>query len=291
MTEEFAVIYNPTSGNADRLDEVREAFDDRGVRTVWLETTADDPGEGLARDAADRGVSVVVAVGGDGTVRSCALGLVDAGVPLAIIPLGTGNVVARSLDIPLDPTDAVDTAVSGDTIRVDIGLANGEPFVATAGIGLDAHLVADADREAKARLGPVAYVLSALRHIRRRPFRIDAPVGPVGSIKQIEAAMVLAANVGSFPGLDLFPDADPSDGKLEVMIVEAGGVWSWIGAIGDVLMRRRSDRVHRWTADSLEVSTTLPQPMEVDGDVQARTDRLVLSVRPQSLSVRVPPSE
>src|SRR5580704_17262614 len=133
---------------------------------LWLETTPDDTGERLARMAVESGVDLVISSGGDGTVTACAGGVAGSGVPLGVLPSGTGNLLARNLGLPLPVDEALTVALTGSDRRLDVGTANGRPCVVMAGIGFDAEMLAGASEQLKKRLGWAAYPVYALRHIR-----------------------------------------------------------------------------------------------------------------------------
>src|ERR1700733_10847933 len=120
---------------------------------LWLETSPDDTGERLARMAVESGVDLVIASGGDGTVTACAAGVAGSGIPLGVLPCGTGNLLARQLGLPLSVDEALAGALTGSDRRVVVGTANGRPFVVMAGIGFDAEMLAGASEQLKKRLG------------------------------------------------------------------------------------------------------------------------------------------
>jgi len=170
-----AVVIHPAKH--DDIDgfraTVNKAMADRGwAEPLWLETRPDDTGERLAREAVRSGADLVLASGGDGTITACVSGVAGSAVPLGVLPCGTGNLLARNLGLPLALDEALAVALTGSDRRLDIGIANGRPFVVMAGIGFDAEMLDGADERLKSRVGWAAYVLSALRHLRERPVKM-----------------------------------------------------------------------------------------------------------------------
>ena len=171
-----AVVFNPATspdGAPERKRDLQAALDAAGVEVVWLETTEQEAGQGLTRQAVEQGVDLVLAAGGDGTVMACVTGLAASDVPLAVLPGGTGNLLGLNLDLPSDLDDAVDVALHGDRRQLDVGALDGgaDRFVIMSGLGFDAAMLRDANPTLKTRIGPLAYVLSGLRQLRRRPAR------------------------------------------------------------------------------------------------------------------------
>ena len=288
-----AVVANPTK--FDDIGAFREslcsAMGEHGWSDpLWLETTADDPGEGQARAAAQAGVDLIVGTGGDGTITSCAAGVAGTGVPLAIIPAGTGNLLARNLGLPMDPGDALEVALTGADKQIDVGLANGKPFVAMAGIGLDADMLNSTSEAAKKRFGYAAYVVSALRHLRDRPIRatLTADDGPPARLR---TSGIIVGNVGWLQaGLPLLPDAKPDDGVLDVVVLPARGWAGWLAFALHVLLRRPVGQVFRATFTRLRVDLDREHMWEVDGEVIGRTRRLDITLHAERLTLRTPGS-
>jgi len=268
---------------------VSKAMADRGwAEPLWLETRPDDTGERLAREAVRFGVDLVLAGGGDGTITACAEGVAGSGIPLGVLPCGTGNLLARNLGLPLSPDEALAVALTGSDRRLDVGTANGRPFVVMAGIGFDAEMLDGADERLKNRVGWAAYVLSALRHLRERPVRmvLRADGGPP---QRCWASGVIVGNVGSLQGnVRLLPDAAPDDGVLAVAVLAAPGWTGWLRLAADVLLRRGPGRVARLACRELVVQASRARPWEVDDEVAGSTRQLRVTVEPGRLLVRVP---
>jgi YegS/Rv2252/BmrU family lipid kinase len=286
-----AVVIHPAKH--DDIDgfraTVNKAMADRGwPEPLWLETRPDDTGERLAREAVRSGVDLVLASGGDGTITACAGGIAGTGVPLGVLPCGTGNLLARNLGLPLSLDEALAVALTGSNRRLDVGDANGRPFVVMAGIGFDAEMLDGADERLKRRVGWAAYVLSALRHLRDRPVRmaLRADGGPP---QRRWASGVIVGNVGSLQGnVRLLPDAAPDDGVLDVAVLAASGWTGWLRLAADVLLRRRTGRVAHLTCRKLTVQASRARPWEVDGEVAGTTRQLRVTLEPGRLLVRVP---
>jgi YegS/Rv2252/BmrU family lipid kinase len=287
-----AVVVNPTKvgDSAAFRETVIAAMQEHGWREpLWLETTADDPGRGLAQQAVAAGADVVLACGGDGTVTACAQGLAGTGVPLAVVPIGTGNLLARNLRLPADLSEALLVALTGRDNPIDAGLANGTPFVVMAGLGLDARMLSDTSEPLKKRLGWVAYAISAIRHLRDRPTRVTLTADG-GPPVQLRSSAVIVGNVGWLRGgVPLLPDALPDDGKLDAVALQAHGWVGWLMITAQVLLRRaESGRVTRFVFSELVVETGTGQPWELDGEVMGTTTRLVIAAQPGRLLLRLP---
>src|SRR5579862_1030242 len=170
-----AVVVNPTKLDDDGAfrKSVRRAMEDHGWdEPLWLETTPEDPGQGQAESAVSAGADLVLACGGDGTVTACAEGVTGTGVPLGIIPMGTGNLLARNVGLPMGLDEALAVALGGVQQALDAGRVNGTLFVVMAGLGLDPQMLSGASDPLKKRLGWLAYAISAARHLGDRPVRV-----------------------------------------------------------------------------------------------------------------------
>jgi YegS/Rv2252/BmrU family lipid kinase len=288
-----AVVVNPTK--FDDLEkfksQVGAAMAERGwSEPVWLETAPDDPGGGQAAAALSAGVDLVLAAGGDGTVTACAAGLVGSGVPLAVLPAGTGNLLARNLGLPADLGDALVIALTGADRQLDVGIANGRPFLAMAGLGLDAKMLDSTSEAIKKRIGWAAYAVSALRHLRDRPMRVSIRADG-GSPLRRRASGVIVGNVGWLQGgMPLLPDARPDDGRLDVVVLTAQGWLGWLAVAAHVLLRRRDEtgRVARSTFRELRIDVDREHLWELDGELMGSTRRLEITLHQDRLLLRVP---
>ena len=290
-----AVVFNPVTGGGDgarRRRDTEEALARAGLEVLWLETTPQDPGQGVTRRAVAEGVDLVMAQGGDGTVAACVTGLAGSDVPLAVLPGGTGNLLAANVDIPSDLDDAVEVALHGERRRLDVGVMGDDRFVIMAGIGFDAAMLRDADPRLKKRLGAVAYVISGLGHLRRRATRFELRLDDADAITRAGQG-VLVGNLGRLQGgLPIMPDARPDDGLLDVAVLQTRTVPDWVRLAVQVLLRRRrkDPELEMLRARRVEVRCDRPQPVERDGDPAGETDHLVIDVVPHALTLCVPPT-
>ncbi|MCU0260600.1 MAG: hypothetical protein MUE78_06240, partial [Ilumatobacteraceae bacterium] len=213
---------------------------------AWVTTTRDDPGTGQARRAVEDGAGMVLAWGGDGTVLGVIEGMVGTGVPLGILPGGTGNLLARNLGIPLDLAAAVATAYAGinrtiDLLEVDLGHGERRLSAVMCGTGWDAEMMA-APEALKRRLGWGAYAVVGAVEVRQRPMRLLIAVDDEPEV-ELRGRTVLVANVGMLvAGLDLIPEAAPDDGLLDVMVIDPSTPLDWARTTTGVVRGTDSSR-------------------------------------------------
>lgn len=311
-----AFVANPSKeGVRDLRERVLRACSERYLpEPLWLTTTVEDPGTGQARAAIEQGADVVVAVGGDGTVRAVADALVGTNVAMGIIPMGTGNLFARNLNLPLNDTTAqLRTVLEGHNERVDVGYmdierafpGHGEDgrhmFLVMAGAGIDAEMVAGADATLKKRVGWLAYFFAAVEHLGDKRMKASVAIND-GEAAQTEMRTVLMANAGRLPGgLQLIPDASITDGELDIATLDArGGLVGWTELFGSVVAQgagiRQPEVLHAWRtsridharATSVTVEMESPQRVQVDGESLGMAIRIRGHVDPASLTVRIP---
>ncbi len=287
-----AVVANPTKSGDPFWDErVLGVLARAGLPgATWIPTTAEDPGPGQARRALADGAELVVVCGGDGTVRSVATVLAGTGVPMALLPSGTGNLLARNLDVPLEVEAAARVAASGRTAALDVGrTSDGECFLVMAGTGFDAAMLRDTSDRAKVWLSWAAYVLAGTRHLRGPLATYDLDLDGVAVRRQGRG--VLVGNVSALQaGLELLPGALPDDGLLDVAVLAPRGLRDWFRLARRVgVGRAPGDQVlERWTARAVTVRSAPAQPVQYDGDLVDRDVALSCRVEPGALLVRVP---
>ncbi len=313
MTSHIAVVWNPSKTEKETLESgLAEAIDEATAPTVtWWETTKDDPGRGATRDALAAGADLIVVAGGDGTVRAVAEHLADAAADavLAIIPLGTGNLLARNLDVPINDVPAAFVRALGDAERaIDIGwveveLAEGverHAFAVMVGFGIDAQMIAETDEDLKSKAGWLAYVESLGRALAASevvPFHITTDGNPP---RDEEGHTLLIANCGSLQGgITLLPDALPDDGELDYLVLSAEGFGEWAGTLKTMmwdngLMRlitkkddlTSTDAVGHGRAKKIEVTLPEARAFEIDGEEIGETTSFTVTIQPAAIRVR-----
>ena len=295
---QIALVVNPTKvEDVDALlHQVAEACQARGLpRPDLLPTTEQDAGEGMARDAVARGATLVLAAGGDGTVQAVSCGLEGSGVPLGLLPLGTGNLLARNLGLPLTLEEALEVALTGrdrvlDLGRATVGDADPRCFAVMAGLGFDAEMMVDAPEGLKSAVGWPAYVVSGLRHLRDSPDEIELVLDGAAAERR-PARGVVVGNVGELQGgVALLPDAEPDDGLLDVVVLAPRRLVDWGRVLHRLVARssRQDTTLQRHTARRLEIRTDVPVQAQLDGEPVGAVTRMVIEIVPGSLVVRVP---
>lgn len=282
--------------NAARVRDVRrlrraceQAAAARGWRNpLVLATTPDDTGSGMTRRALEVGAGMVIAAGGDGTVRACAEVLADTGVPLAIVPAGSANLTANALGLPARAEAALRLAFCGRDRQIDLADADGMTFVAMAGMGLDAAVVGATPRAVKRVAGWSAYAAAAIGQLLRPPatfaLRLDG-----GDLMIRQARSITVGNSGALPGgFLIMPAAQQDDGLLDVLILAPTGPLGWADVGYRVLISSRRDdcQLERYRARTVHVSADADLPRQVDGELITPGRTLTVSVRPGALRVR-----
>lgn len=291
-----AVVANPTKVEPGTQELISGLCVEAGwAEPLWLETTVDDPGTGQARKAVEQGVDVVMACGGDGTVRSVAEALAGTGVAMGLLPAGTGNLLARTLGTPLEMAAAAKVALTGDDRAIDIGRVrvDGEPdervFLVMAGTGFDAEVMGSTPEALKARVGPMAYVVSGLRAMRGRRTRVTIRFDGGEELRR-RTRTVLVGNSGTLlGGLVLMPEAEVDDGVLDIVNLAPKGIPGWVAVAARVISRRRRghSRVEHWTAREVVIRAEDPQPSQIDGDPIGDVTEMAVRVDAGALVVRV----
>jgi diacylglycerol kinase (ATP) len=292
------VIFNPTArGNKAR--RFRRHLDEMAARTVFKATTAPGDARRFAAEAIAAGFELVVAAGGDGTVNEVLNGLGDAPdgfarTALGVLPLGTVNVFARELNIPLQLEAARTMLLRGRETVIDLGRVDyfdqGKParryFTQLAGVGLDARAIELVSWKLKKSAGPLAYVVAGFQALVEKQPRLRAKAGG----KEIAGELALFGN-GKFYGgpFEILSGAEINDGLLDLCVFPTVNVPSLLRLIPGLLVRRRlpENRVRRLRAAKIEISGETPAAFELDGEWVGHLPA-TFSVEPKKLRVVVP---
>ncbi len=220
--ERYCLIANRTSGSGSAgayIDRVKELLAARGVDSEIRETQYPGHATALAKAAIAEGFDVIVAVGGDGTLRETALSVVHTDRVLGLLPCGTGNDYARALGIPTDAEAALDILLNGENKVVDAGMANDQVFFNIAGFGFDVDVLDYTEEfKPKCRNGETAYRLGLLKALFGLKLRKTTLTFPDGTMEK--NVLMAAAGVGTHfgGGMNVLPESDMSDGLLDVCI-------------------------------------------------------------------------
>ncbi|PTL72770.1 diacylglycerol kinase [Rathayibacter caricis DSM 15933] len=313
-----ALVYNPVKVDLDSVKAaVSRAEEAAGwAETLWLETSVEDPGAGQTREAIEAGVDMVIAAGGDGTVRVVAEALHGSGIALGLLPSGTGNLLARNLNLTLDDIDnALTVAFSGADRAIDIGMIDIETdngrdrraYVVMAGLGIDAKMLANTDDDLKKRAGWLAYV-DALRKALLDKNQLEFRYRLDGSkVRKVRAHTIIVGNCGALPAnILLLPDAAVDDGEFDIVLLRPEGFFGWAqiifkvvwengvlrrsGVVGQKLMglTKEVSALRYVKGRELVVRLEKAQEIELDGDPFGSTSAFRTWIEPGGLTVRVP---
>lgn len=313
-----AVVYNPIKIDLDTVKQVVAAEQKAAGwgETLWFETSKEDAGQGPTREALEAGVDMVIAAGGDGTVRAVAEAMHDSDIALALLPSGTGNLLARNLKLTLDDLEnSLRVAFSGEDRKIDLGMievhrrhadTSTHAYLVMAGLGLDAKMLADTDDSLKKRVGWLAYVkalVTALRDDNQLNFRYRFDDE---TEKSIVAHTVIVGNCGALPAnIVLLPDAAIDDGLFDVLLMRPDGLKGWTEVLvkvfwengvvrrlpfGDRLPGRELEAIRYRKTRELSIELAEPQDIELDGDPFGIATGFRTWVDAGGLTVRVPAS-
>ena len=271
------LIANPAAARTDAraVTAIRDTLR-RGGWTVEVRATAQaGDARRFAREAVEQGFDALVCYGGDGTAMEIAAGAVDGGIPLGLVPGGTGNLLAGNLRLPRDAAAAARVILGGQTAAIDLGTVARPDgmhyFAVCSGTGFDARLMARTGAAEKRRWKMAAYVMHAFATLPD----VTSPLHRVtvdGVAHELPAAMVLVANCGELvpPFLRLRDNVAPDDGWLDVLVLRADGALESLAAFYELLRRPRNGARRLWFGRGrtvrVDVLEGAPRPMQLDGE-------------------------
>jgi diacylglycerol kinase (ATP) len=310
-----AVIYNPIKVDLDALKAAVDAEQaSRGWTVLWLPTSEDDPGQGPAKEAIESGATLVIAAGGDGTVRAVAEVVRASDAALSLLPSGTGNLLARNLDLTLDDTaHSLATAFGGADRAIDIAdieirradnSVDKHAFLVMAGAGLDAKIMSNTDDELKKKVGWLAYAQALSRVLRDKDFlRLRYKLDEHRD-HSTRAQAIIIGNCGSLPAnIMLMPEAVVDDGLLDVFVLRPESIRGWIAVVvkvfwenGVVKRTKVGRRMKEISSDSIAMRQakvvtarlSKPEEVELDGDPFGEAVGFRVRVDAGGLTIKVP---
>ena len=288
-----AVIAHAGKSIEGGLPELRRTLARHGVTDpLWAEVPKSRKAPKQVQRLLEAGAEHFFVWGGDGMAQRCIDTLAGTGMTISIVPAGTSNLLATNLGIPKDIEGAVVTGLQGIERPIDVATLNGERFAVMAGAGFDADMIGGADGALKDRLGRAAYLWTGAKSMRTPSFNASIKVdgapwydGP--------ATCVLAGNVGAlFGGVEVFADAEPDDGRLDIAVITAEGVAEWARTVARTLAGRpeRSPFFRITQGSKAKVKLNRKVPYELDGGMRTKVKAYRLAIEPGAITVRVPES-
>ncbi|WP_435768995.1 YegS/Rv2252/BmrU family lipid kinase [Nocardioides sp. SYSU DS0651] len=297
-TRDLAVILNPIK--VESVEAFQAMVTSMAITAGWNPprwyfTTVEDSGTGQAEQAAVDGADLVIVCGGDGTVREVCAELAGTGIPVGIVPAGTGNLLARNLDVPLFIRAAIDVALTGQDRAIDMVEVHGDKidkthFMVMAGMGFDAAIMEGVNEDIKKRVGWLAYVLSGLKSLMFPPTKVEISIDD-GEWTKHRARTIVVGNVGYLQaGMPLLPDAAIDDGRLDVVLLYPQRFWSWLPLAFRVLAKRphTDETINRMTGRKVSIRAAQETPRQLDGDTIGPGAELHMECIHGRVLVRVP---
>lgn len=286
-----AVVAHRKKSLGGGLSELRETLMRYGISDpLWYEVPKSKQAPKRVKQALDEGAERVFVWGGDGTVQRSIDVLAGTGVPMAVLPAGTGNLFARNLQIPTDLEQAVQIGLNGTPTTIDVGMVNGEHFGVMAGVGADALMIEKADGTLKDRLGRGAYVLTGVRTVTDAAVKVRVDVDGT-KFYSGKAGCVIVGNVGRvLGGVDAFDDASPTDGVLDVAVITATTATQWARVLGRAVTGKTANAkyVQMTSARKIDIRLKSARLYQVDGGDRSKVKKLKVEVCPGALTVCVP---
>lgn len=292
------IILNPTSGQhkaEDSLKIIAEALEARGITFDYKMTEGEGDATNWAKEATNENYDLIVAAGGDGTVMEVIAGLISvkSEVPVLVAPLGTGNILSRVVDLPFDLSGALKASLEGYPHSFDVGhLVNAdEYFMLSAGTGIDADVVKDADRDMKNKLGFFAYVVATFKNLSNRrstPITLELD----GKKQTFNAHTVIVFNASQIHlgAIELGPGVNPHDGMLDIAVMHESSALGTFGSLWRLFtgqLKHEDDKPEHLRARHVRLESTANLSLQADGE---ELDEAVLDVEvlPEATRLLVP---
>lgn len=278
-------IINPASAKEEAvLSLIYQAFKDSKID--WdVSVTKKHLDAGMIAKKLIGKTDLIAVYGGDGCVTAVAAALHGTQTPMAIIPGGTANVMAKELGVPIDTKDALAVLRKGKIKKVDMGLVNGEPFLLRVNLGIMADMVLEAGRGLKDSIGQLAYGVSTLKTVAQADLtnyelKIDGKkIGTAG----VALTITNSGHMG-IGDMDLQPGISVTDGLLDVILLKDNDILSVLKVAGSALLQQKSATLEHWIAKKVVVTLNKPQAFICD-DAERKASKLKIEIVPKSLSI------
>lgn len=289
MTKPFLFLANRQARQcADRASQAETVFQETGVALIKPDLSTIHNLSELIVDYADR-VDRVIVVGGDGSINSTLSGLLKTRLPLGIIPAGTANDLARTLNLPDTPAEAARLILSNQTRIIDVAQVNDHPFINAASLGLSVSITRQLTRSLKKRWGPFAYVLASARAVfHAKPFHVCVTTDR-GKV-YLKTVQLVVGNGRYFgTGMTVHEQADIDDHCLDLYSI---GVYHWWSIVALLPSLRRGTHqsyksVYNDRGRQFRIETRTPRPITADGEILTHTPA-GFSIIPSALTVYAP---
>ncbi len=294
-----AIIINPAKPVDIDVRELaaKHSAENGWGETLWFETTKEDPGVGQAKEALAQGADIVIAGGGDGTVRCVAEVLSGGNVPMGLLPLGTGNLLARNLGMDVTDFDgAMAGALAGTERKIDVVRARrSDPdkeqlFLVMAGVGYDATIMADTDEKLKHKVGWLAYVDAGIRNLPGKPIKATIVIDGKRAVRR-GVRSVMVGNCGKVQGgLEIFPEAKMDDGLLDVAVLAPHhGRLGWLSVVAGMIGKGRGKdtAVEYYQGKTVEITLEHKDDYQLDGDHEGQGKHILMTMDPGALTIRM----
>ncbi|HEY4577045.1 MAG TPA: diacylglycerol kinase family protein [Yaniella sp.] len=301
VPNQVALVYNPSkAASEEALPIVSQACALFGLdEPKFYQTDPDDSGLAAVQQAVLDGAQLVLVAGGDGTVRAAAKVLVNTDVQLAIIPTGTGNLLARNLELPINDVQACTyIAFNGQVRPIDVisldmlhddGSWHGYVSTVIAGAGFDAEIMHSTSDRLKAAAGWLAYTEAGMRNLRGKRHTVTITTAD-GESKRFRVRSAMIANCGILTGgINMLPEAVIDDGLLDVALLDPRNLVDWMQVASSVLIpKQKIRRVTSFAVRNCKLEFDEPLVTQIDGDPIPATTEIVAKTIPRALKVRVP---
>ena len=279
------LLINSKARNGEaQATEAKDELTKRGFVVTAPDTSKGNYTEIISKHNSD--IDLIVAGGGDGTIRLCLEGALKAAKPFGILPLGTANNLARNIGIPLTIKDAVDIIEQGTLVPIDVAYVNDIPFFNVAGLGLSVKVNKSLSSDLKKRWGIFAYVILAAGLLKRgRPFSAEITCdNEVHKVKTMQITICNGRHYGA--GLVISDSASINDSRLDLLSTEVKNWWQGLQAIPSLMHGRSHDKpgLRKLTAKRITIKTKRPMQLDTDGDITATTPA-VFRIEPKKISI------